>query len=103
MFKLSLKKTYRVLEVVKSGKRSFFPQERYLYFFWKKIIEEGYAYIKYEFNTLESANEFLYKRHIQDMQNKKAGDVRRIKKKLDEKINHPFNAVFYKLRKTDNE
>ena len=93
------KKTYRVLEVVESGKHSFFPQQRVLYFFWKKLVRDGYEILKEEFNTLEAANEFLYNRHKRDLTETEAERLKRTKKKDDTKETHSFDAVFYKLKK----
>jgi len=99
MNKPTLEKTYRVLEVIEKGERTFFPQERFLYFFWRKMVEEGYTYLKEEYQTLDEANEFLYQRHLQELN--KGTDKEVIKEKQDDEIDHPFDAVFYRLQKPD--
>ena len=99
MNKLAIKKTYRVLEVVENGKRAFFPQQRVYRFFWQKIVRDGYEYLKEEFNTLEQANEYLYKRHMRDLHETEEEKVKRLTKDDETKEAHAFDAVFYKLKK----
>ena len=92
-------KQYRILEIRKNGKVSFFPQEQHLYFFWKSIIRSGYNFLKEEFGTLGQAKEFLFT-YQQDQAKRDiaAKDLQR-EQKFDKTTSHPFNAVFYKLKK----
>ena len=93
-------KWYRVLEVRRDGKTTFFPQERHQYWVWKSIIRKNYEYLKEEFHTIEQAEEFLY--HFEQTQHKRdiAEKVKQKEAKFNKVIRHPFNAVFYKLKKT---
>ena len=93
------RRPYRVLEEVKLGVHTFFPQERHLIFFWKKIVQEGFDYIKEEFKTLEEAEIYLYNRHITTADRKKADEKRRQKQKENTIINHPYDPVFHKLKR----
>ena len=95
-------KQYRVLEVKKSGKTTFFPQELHLYFFWKSIIRKGYNYVKEEFDTIEEAEEFLFDFQRNQSKRDLKEKARQREKKFDKETTHPFNAVFYKLKKTDD-
>ena len=96
-------KQYRILEKRKAGDTTFFPQERYKYWVWQYILRTGYDYLKEEFDTIAEAEEFLY-----DFQR---GETARaiVKKeeweetKRNKTTSHPFNAVFYKLKKKDYE
>ena len=96
-------KQHRVLEVRESGKTTFFPQEQYLYFFWKKITRTGYEYLKEEFDTIEQAEEFLF--DFQQGQSKRdlKEKAKQAESKFDKETTHSFNAVFYKLKKKDYE
>jgi len=99
----AFEKQYRVLEVREDGVTTFFPQEQHLYFFWKKLIQDGYEYLKEEFETLEEAEAFLFNYQQTQTEREKISDAKQREKKLNKAKGHPFNAVFYKLKKTDNE
>lgn len=96
------KNQYRVLEVFKDGDRKFFPQERHLYFFWKNIIQDGFEYLKEQFSTLEQAEAFLFDYQRTEFKREQIKKVKQAEKKLNKKTGHPFNATFYKLKKTED-
>lgn len=81
-------KRYRVLEVrTDNGDTTFVPQWRYLITVWQEIMKPEYTYTREAFESLDEANEFLYKLCQTARRNKPY------------KKAHEFNEVFHKLQK----
>lgn len=98
MIQLFPKSQYRVVEFSdkeENYRRRFRPEQRCFYFFWKGFVRDGFEILKETFDTLDEANEFLYNYHTNPKNPRK-------KKEGEDEVMHEFNAVFHRLKKTDN-
>jgi len=89
---------HRVHEVrMQDGRSQFYPQRKMVFLIWRPMMDPDWATPQVrKYHTLDEANDYLC-----DIVTDRLAEHN--KKTVAKTINHPFNLVFEKLKKTDHD